>query len=143
MSAKCHKPTCWRACLASRARARSSPRLTSEAAGGKPGPEFGHAAYNEGSNLLGWAPSISWIGIGIRGRVSALQAHLVGEGARRARQEGVFVEFDSALWFGVDLDHPSLDPIGIELPIDSTVERVGEVDATSMATNLYHLGSAI
>ena len=58
------------------------------------------------------------------------------EVALRPRQEEVFVEFDSALWFGVDLDHPSLDPIGIELPIDSTVERVGDVNATSIATNL-------
>jgi len=59
------------------------------------------------------------------------------------RQEEVFVKFYPALWLGVDLDHPSLDPIGIELSIDSTVERVGEVDATSIATDLYHLGSAI
>ena len=65
------------------------------------------------------------------------------EVAIRPRQEEVFVKFYPALWFGVDLDHPSLDPIGIELPIDSTVERVSEVDATSIATDLYHLGSAI
>jgi hypothetical protein len=57
------------------------------------------------------------------------------------RQEEVFVKFYPALWLGID--RPSLDPIGIELSIDSTVERVGEVDATSIATDLYHLGSAI
>src|SRR4249919_325420 len=58
-------------------------------------------------------------------------------------QEEVFVKFDPTLWLGVDLDHPSLDPIGIKLAIDCAVERIGEVDAASIATDLYHLGSAI
>jgi len=59
------------------------------------------------------------------------------EVAIQPRQEEVFVKFYPALWLGVDLDHPALDPLGIELSIDSTVERVGEVDATSIATDLY------
>jgi hypothetical protein len=55
-------------------------------------------------------------------------------------QEEVFVKFDPALWLGVDHDHPALDPIGIELVIDCAVERIGEVDAASIATDLDHIG---
>src|SRR6476660_7683557 len=65
------------------------------------------------------------------------------EVAIRPGQEKVFVKFDPALWLGVDLDHPALDPIGIKLAIDCAVERIGEVDAAPIATHLYHLRSAI
>jgi hypothetical protein len=46
---------------------------------------------------------------------------------------------DHALWLGVDLGHPALDPIGITLVINSAVERIGEVDAASIATDFDHL----
>ena len=94
-------------------------------------------------HLLTWAASNVRIAIGIRGRVSALQAHLMREVAIRPGQEEVFIKFDSTLWLGVDLHHPALDPIGIELVIDCAVERIGEVDTVSITTDLHHLRSTI
>src|SRR5262247_3784307 len=54
-------------------------------------------------------------------------------------EKEVFVKRDPALWGGVDLDHPALDPVGIKLVINRAIERIGEVDAASIATDLDHL----
>src|ERR1700730_13650567 len=53
------------------------------------------------------------------------------------------VELDSALGLGVKLYHPALDSIGIELGIDRAVERVGEIDAPTIAADLHHLRAAV
>jgi hypothetical protein len=68
-----------------------------------------------------------------------LQAYLMRQVAIGPGQEEVSVKLHSALWLGVDLNHPALHPIGIELVIDCTVERISEVDAASIATDFDHL----
>ena len=43
----------------------------------------------------------------------------------------------------VDLDHPALDAVRIELVVDHAVERVREVDALAVAAHLDHLRPAV
>jgi hypothetical protein len=67
-----------------------------------------------------------------------LQAYLMRQVALGPGEKEVFVKRDPAPWPGIDLDHPALDPIRIKLIIDCAVERIGEVDAASIATDLDH-----
>src|SRR5258708_1810823 len=84
----------------------------------------------------------SRIAIGIRRAVAAFKTHLVRPVRRRPVHEEFGIEGDAAFWIGVELDHPSLDAIGIELWIDGAVQRVGEIDATAVAADLHHLRAA-
>jgi len=86
---------------------------------------------------------ISRVTIGIRGRVSALQAHLMRQVALGPGQEEIVIKRDPALGLRVDLDHPALDPVWIKLVVNGAVERIGEVDAASIATDLDHLRATI
>src|SRR5215831_5105174 len=49
------------------------------------------------------------------------------------------VKRDAAAVADVELDHPSLYAIGIELIVPRTIERVGEVHALSVTADLHHL----
>src|SRR6266404_8827180 len=64
----------------------------------------------------------SWIAVGVRGRVAAFQPDLVRalslEPDEEARGDG-----DSTLRIGVDLDHPALDAVRVELGIPAGIER--------------------
>src|ERR1700691_5449511 len=84
----------------------------------------------------------SRIAIGIRRAVSAFKTHLVRPVRCRPVHKEFGIESDAACRIGVELAHPSLDAIGIELWIDGAVKRVGEIDATAVAADLHHLRAA-
>src|SRR5260370_31983303 len=84
----------------------------------------------------------SRIAIGIRRAVAAFKTHLARPVRRRPVHKESGIESDAAFRIGVELDHPTLDAIGIELWIDGAVQRVGEIDATAVAADLHHLVAA-
>src|SRR5262245_16654914 len=55
--------------------------------------------------------------------------------------EKLGIEGNTAMGLGVELYHPAINPVRIELLIDGTVERVGEVNAPTIAAHFYHLRS--
>jgi hypothetical protein len=57
--------------------------------------------------------------------------------------EELFIEFDPALWVRIDLDHPTLHTVGIELLVPRRVKRVGEIKALAVAADLDHLRAAV
>src|ERR1043165_8155578 len=57
--------------------------------------------------------------------------------------EEVRVDPEGPSRLGVELDHPALDPVGIELRIPARVQRVGQVDALAVAADLDHLRAAV
>src|SRR5215475_14927215 len=87
--------------------------------------------------------SLLRIAIGIRRAVAALQANLVRTLAFGPVDEEFWIEGHAAFRLDVELHHPAFDALRIELRIDGAVERVGEVDALAVATDLDHLGAAI
>src|SRR6266478_1314858 len=94
-------------------------------------------ARDERSSLVS-----SRIAIGIRRTVAAFKAHLVRPVRRWPLHEEFRIEVNAASRIRVELDHPSLDAIGIELRIDRAVQRIGEIDAPSVAADLHHLWPA-
>src|SRR6516164_4351167 len=58
-------------------------------------------------------------------------------------EEEVFVQFHSSFRLSVNLDHPTLYAVGVELVIDGGIKRVGEVDAPAVAADFDHLGAAV
>src|SRR5215831_15998252 len=70
--------------------------------------------------------------IGIRRRVASLQAHLVRQQTLRPVDEKVGVKLDAAARLGVDLHHPSLESVRIELGIDRPVERAREINSPAV-----------
>src|SRR5690349_14614489 len=83
------------------------------------------------------------IAIGIRGAVAALQANLVRTLPFRPVDEEFRIEGHAALRLDVELHHPSIDALRIELRIDRAVERIGKIDAPSVTADLDHLRAAI
>src|SRR5690349_17652156 len=57
--------------------------------------------------------------------------------------EELWIERDPAGGVGVELDHPAIDTLRVELRIDGAVKRVGEINATAIAADLDHLRPAI
>src|SRR5436305_13389588 len=57
--------------------------------------------------------------------------------------EEFFVDLHSALRIHIELYHPTLQPVGIDLLIPRGVERVREIDALAVAADLDHLRTAI
>src|SRR5690242_12631655 len=53
------------------------------------------------------------------------------------------IELDTAIDAGVELDHPAVEALWIELRIDGAVERISEIDAPPVAADLDHLRSAV
>src|SRR5260370_16986039 len=89
-----------------------------------------------------WGRGSSRIAIRIRRTVAAFKAHLMRPVRRRPVDEEFGIEGNAAFRIGVELDHPSLDALGIELRIDGAVQRVCEIDAPSVAADLHHLRPA-
>src|SRR5271170_3076801 len=58
-------------------------------------------------------------------------------------QEKCWVEVHAALGLGIELDHPTANAFGIELGVPGGVERVGEIDAATVAAEFDHLRSAV
>src|SRR5436190_1680499 len=82
------------------------------------------------------------ITVGVRRSVAPFQPKLVRAQPVELNKE-FLVEFHPTLWVGIDLYHPTLYPIGIELFVPRRVQRVGEVDALAVAADLDHLRTAI
>src|ERR1700689_1308041 len=53
------------------------------------------------------------------------------------------VEFYAAVISDIELDHPSLDPFGIELLVPGGVQGIGEKHAASVAADFDHLWPAV
>src|SRR5215813_14007794 len=85
----------------------------------------------------------SRIAIGIRRAVAAVEPHLMRAMRLRPLDEKFRIERDSAFRPGVELHHPAVDSLGIELRIDRAVERVGEIDPLAVAADLDHLRAAV
>src|SRR4029077_5674639 len=82
------------------------------------------------------------VAIGVRRGVASFQAHLVRAQPVELDKE-LFIEFDPTVWVRIDLLHPTLETIGIELLVPRRVERVGEVDALAVAADLDHLRTSV
>src|SRR4029079_18781469 len=52
------------------------------------------------------------------------------------------IELDTAIDAGVELHHPAVEALWIELRIDRAVERISEIDAPPVPADLDHLPSA-
>src|SRR5206468_2404617 len=105
------------------------------------------AAGRRGARAARWVPPRRWpgglrIAIGVGGAIAAFEPNLVWSMRFRPLHEELLVEGDAALRLGVELHHPALNPLGVELRIDGAVERIGEVDAPAIATDFNHLGPA-
>ena len=85
------------------------------------------------------------IAVGVRRRVATLEAHLVHPAPAKlvsVRKESLVDRQAARHWIGVDLRQPTADALGEELVIPGTVERVGEINPTTIATYLHHLRTA-
>src|SRR5215203_3635801 len=82
------------------------------------------------------------IAIGIGRSVAALQPDLVRSLVTEVEEE-VRVEGHPAFGVGIELDHPALDAVGIELGVPGHVEGIGEVDAPAIPADLDHLRAAV
>src|SRR5207245_8021859 len=85
----------------------------------------------------------SRIAVRVRGGVAALQTHLMRPVAVRPLDEEFPVQLHAPGRLRIDLDHPALDPVRIELVVDRAVERVREVDPLAITADLDHLRPAV
>src|ERR1043166_654367 len=60
----------------------------------------------------------------------------------RPLHEELGIERDAAARLGIELHHPTIDSVGIELRIDGAVERVGEINPPPVTADLHHLRPA-
>src|SRR4029453_16508139 len=88
-------------------------------------------------------PQSSGIAVGIGRTVASLQTHLMRPMAFWPVDEEALVEFDPAVVSDIEFHHPAIDAVRIELRVDGAVERVGEVDPLSVATDFDHLRAAV
>src|ERR1700731_1386196 len=71
----------------------------------------------------------------IRRAVSALESHLVRQPSLRPFDKEFRIEGNPAVRIGVELDHPAVESTLVELRIDCAIERVGEIDAPTVAAH--------
>src|SRR6185295_15122166 len=88
-------------------------------------------------------PEGSRIAVGIRRAIASFQPHLMRAMSAGPIDEEILVERDAAFGLGIELDHPAAKPIRIELLVDDSIERVGEIDPFAIAADLDHLWPAI
>src|SRR5687768_9403028 len=84
----------------------------------------------------------SAVAVGVRGGVPSLQAYLVRAPSAEVlavREEALVDAKTAGRGVGVDLRHPGADAVGEELVVPGAVERVGDVDASAVTTDLDHL----
>src|SRR5215813_1876226 len=86
--------------------------------------------------------SFSRITVRIRRAVATLEPHLMRAVRGRPLDEELLVKHEATVGLGVELHHPALDAIGIELRIDGAIKRIGEVDGLAVPADLHHLRSA-
>src|SRR3954471_14593708 len=80
---------------------------------------------------------------GVRGGVATLKSHLVGPQPVLEFDEELWIEGHAAVRRDVDARHPAPNAVGVELRVPRGVERVREIDASAVATDLDHLRPAI
>src|SRR6266446_9750946 len=86
----------------------------------------------------------SRVAVRVAGCIAALEPDLVHPPAPEdvAFEEEPLVEADAAALANVKLGHPRADAIGVELIVPRAIQRVGEVDALAVPTDLDHLRAA-
>src|SRR4051794_9044875 len=84
----------------------------------------------------------SWVAVGVRRAVAALQPDLMRKVTLRPVEEELRVAGDPTVLADVELDHPAVQALVVELLVDGAIERVGEVDAPAVAADLDHLRPA-
>src|SRR5215218_9680119 len=82
------------------------------------------------------------IAVGIGRGVTTLEPHLMRPLVAEIEEE-VRVEGHPTFGIGIELDHPALDAVGIELADPGDVHEDGEVDAAAIPADLHHLRSAV
>src|SRR5207302_796792 len=98
---------------------------------------------NQGQPIPATATAGSRIAVGIRRAVAAFEPHLMRQMRCGPVDEEIAVKRNAAVRSSIELHHPALEPVGIELRIDRAVERVGEIDALAVTADLDHLWAAI
>src|SRR3546814_7241134 len=58
-------------------------------------------------------------------------------------QEEVGIRFDAAVGFGIELDHPALDAVRVELAVPGPVQRVRSEEHTSELQSLMRISYAV
>src|SRR5258707_4584829 len=86
----------------------------------------------------------SGVAVRVAGCIAALEPDLVHPAAAEyvAFEEEPLVEADAAAIANVKLRHPRADAIAVELIVPRAIQRVGEVDALAVPTDLDHLRAA-
>src|SRR5215467_13335377 len=84
----------------------------------------------------------SGVAIGIGGAVAAFEPHLMRAMRGWPSHKKLGIEGDATIGAGVELHHPAVDAIRIELGIDGPIERIGEVDPLTITADLDHLWAA-
>src|SRR3954449_6034658 len=95
--------------------------------------------------LLSPSPCASFrlrVAIRVRGGVAAIQPHLVCAQPVELDEEPL-IKFHSALRVHIELHHPTLQSIRVELLVPRGVERIGEIDALAVAADLDHLWATV
>src|SRR5947207_795791 len=98
-------------------------------AGLRPWKEPSPASTNQGQSWAGAQLRESGIAVRIRRAVAALEPNLVRSVPFRPFDEKLRVERNPSLRACVELHHPTLDSLRVELLVDRPIERIGEVDA--------------
>src|SRR6516162_2133659 len=84
----------------------------------------------------------SRITIRIRRTVASVKPDLVRSMVLRPFDEEFRIEGNAAFGLCVELHHPAVDSIGIQLRIDAAIERVCEIHALAVPADLDHLRRA-
>src|SRR5262249_59979396 len=85
----------------------------------------------------------SRVAIGVGRAVASVEPDLVRPVAVGPMDEEFRIKGDTALGPHVELHHPAVDAIGIELGVDRAVKRVGEIHSPTVPADLDHLRSAV
>src|SRR6266508_5506261 len=88
-------------------------------------------------------PHLPGEAVRVRGCVAALQSNLVRSLALREAREESLVERHAALGLRIELGHPALDAVGIELGVPGCIQRVADVRAPTVAADLDQLRSTV
>src|SRR5680860_914874 len=96
----------------------------------QPGPEVTHSFDNG-----------SWITERARRTIAAFETNLVRAVAVE-RHEKIRIDFEAAVGVRVELHHPALHALRVELLVPGVIERVGEIHALAVAAHLHHLRRA-
>src|SRR5262245_25914165 len=84
----------------------------------------------------------SRVAVGVGRAVAPLQPDLVRQLAFWPVDEEFWIEGDAAVRVGVELHHPAVKTVLVELAVDGAVKRVGEIDPAAIAADLDHLRPA-